>query len=115
MLPCRYCSRLYPDKLDKDNWVCEWCIHHQHQHQHLHQREQEDEAQRKRIKPTTSTTPAGGVGGGGTYSSGAIRSPVVVVGPKKNSKAVDRWRRLARAAKMGSGRRYKLLADVLCS
>ncbi|ONK82060.1 uncharacterized protein A4U43_C01F35710 [Asparagus officinalis] len=81
-----YCSRMYPDRIEIENWACEWCIHKQ-------QQQEGEERTRKKLRP-----------GNGP------------LGPKnKSSKAADRWRKLARAAKMGSGQRYKLLADVICS
>ncbi|XP_058113419.1 uncharacterized protein LOC131256561 [Magnolia sinica] len=104
-----YCSRKYPN-IDIKSWCCDWCLHEEEKQASRKSRvfeflleiaqsfpekspsgnEEKRVCRREEKRIASSTGEKGGL--------------------KKNSKALDRWRSLAKN-KIGC-RRYKLLADV---
>lgn len=130
---CRYCSSSYPNVEPKE-WRCEWCVH-----DHEKRRRSDGHKPSKAVAAAVE----GVQGGGGGSSSGEETNTVIRFTRKrprsdgagdvekrplrvatsssagtKTSKVKTRgWRRLRHCSSASTrtmGRRYKLLADVLC-
>lgn len=114
----RYCSSSYPN-VDMDTWLCEWCLHD-------HEKKREPNKSGKAFdflleiaQSLPDQEPANGSDEKKTRrrKDEERRSTRPASNPKKH-KPNDRWRKPtcnpSSSPRGGIGRRYKLLADVLC-
>ncbi|XP_078443150.1 uncharacterized protein LOC144712734 [Wolffia australiana] len=129
LLPCRaagcsrvqhtYCGRYRPEMMDDaGRWRCEWCAYRPSADE-----EEEGPSPRKRARRVAprqpSPSPPPSSDGAGTIDMTEIPASSTAMTDDddrvkiSSSRAIDRWKSLAKKTRLG-GKKYKLLADVLC-
>ncbi|XP_068661175.1 PHD finger-containing protein 1-like [Aristolochia californica] len=124
-----YCSRSYPG-IDMATWRCEWCVYDQEKREAGSKSSKPSELALDAVVQSPNTAPDGGEATEDTYASEEIKkarrkrdddrrqTPNAGISPKskRHKSGSDRWRKLNcnSPSTRVIGRRYKLLADVLC-